>query len=777
MPETLTGERQYAFPSPTLDTGINPCVQNPGTFSRLVGVDGRYTGQLRRFPGFRRYKEFTTFDEVEAIGGLRFFKSFSIQKSPGDTAIFRGWIILSKTATTSVLRAVYYDTGAATWTETTIYDFGSTSVLFIDVTMDHTSLYMVAKVSSGSPTTLLKMIRFEGSSWVSHDFLPPAAVGTTAAPTSTQDTTNGLIEGPSGGEHRVGVAWRETYPEQGIYSRLSPIQSVQQPSTSGNWYVSAAFTLTAKSANFTKRYLELYRTVSSAFEGSGQTGNLYRERIIDTTAVTTTTTYEWAKKDASGLSDPALAIKEVLPPAEVRIVTTLTDAKLIEWYEKCMFIASGASTSDTLGQDDRSLEVLRWSSLVDAKLNIFPVEQKRRANDLNQRIVELKNVEPYLAVIYTNQIVVVHKSGASMSTRTINNIFGTNSSNGVVAVDTSLFLPTKMGVLLVDLATNSSQLIRNTQRIFDTPSRWRGSLDKVWGVHDADLSAVIWLNPSTYEMLILWLGSGDFTELEHVPWIAATQGTLPVEGTTESIQRSFYLFDGGQWNINPGVYVVDTELSSEVRSMSGGVSIISGNRVAWNGTVFGGSTSAINVSPDVGADLMTGHWLYWTSGANAGTWILIDEAHDGNPVINFQGTTPNPPQAGDTFSIAPIAFRAKMWPTKVIEGRVHPSLFGVDKFVGVQALVQEVSGDTDSTKNPNLKLTYRAYKSANPEVVAASGEGTFSTNPSDTGAALNVSGHTLIPEVAQYASNLQFGLLGLRIFGSSQESVVGKARS
>ena len=44
----------YDFPLPALDVQRDFRTQQPGRFSRLIGVDGRYSGRLRRFPGWKK---------------------------------------------------------------------------------------------------------------------------------------------------------------------------------------------------------------------------------------------------------------------------------------------------------------------------------------------------------------------------------------------------------------------------------------------------------------------------------------------------------------------------------------------------------------------------------------------------------------------------------------------------------------------------------------------------------------------------------------------------
>ena len=118
---------RYPFAIPAVNLGVEDSSIAPPYLAKAVGLDGRYLGSLRRFPGFRVVRNIQDHLDANFTGIDRIWYT-SIQKG-ASADVIRGFVVLadSPTATHKALYFAYYDTGAAAWATTEILvDFGDT---------------------------------------------------------------------------------------------------------------------------------------------------------------------------------------------------------------------------------------------------------------------------------------------------------------------------------------------------------------------------------------------------------------------------------------------------------------------------------------------------------------------------------------------------------------------------------------------------------------------------------------------------------------------------
>ena len=103
----------YRFIGPFMDRSRPSTQLKPGRFGYLAGVDGRYTGGLRKYYGNTLAKEIS---DVEAtITNITFFQAVSFQKGT-TSGEYRGFVIRWGTGDTDQkVNLIYYDTAAETW--------------------------------------------------------------------------------------------------------------------------------------------------------------------------------------------------------------------------------------------------------------------------------------------------------------------------------------------------------------------------------------------------------------------------------------------------------------------------------------------------------------------------------------------------------------------------------------------------------------------------------------------------------------------------------------
>ena len=108
----------YYIKMPLMDTSV-PSVELPaGRFSRLVGVDGRYQGCLRKFFGMEEVVDLDdTTGDIDLYDGPSYFKAVTFQKR-GTSTVFRGFVVRWDEGNDNNNEAVdlfYTDDNGSTW--------------------------------------------------------------------------------------------------------------------------------------------------------------------------------------------------------------------------------------------------------------------------------------------------------------------------------------------------------------------------------------------------------------------------------------------------------------------------------------------------------------------------------------------------------------------------------------------------------------------------------------------------------------------------------------
>ena len=88
-------ERYLPYPTvaPRMDKSVPSCEVQPGNYSHLVGIDGRFTGCLRKYFGNRAVVDLR--DITATLGnytGISYFKAVSFKKA-GTSDIYRGFVV------------------------------------------------------------------------------------------------------------------------------------------------------------------------------------------------------------------------------------------------------------------------------------------------------------------------------------------------------------------------------------------------------------------------------------------------------------------------------------------------------------------------------------------------------------------------------------------------------------------------------------------------------------------------------------------------------------
>ncbi len=777
---------EYMFPLPQLDTQQDYRLQEPGTFSRLTGVDGRYRGKLKRFPGFQLdgSATFTIGGDTVSWGGrtsgLTFVKFFAIQRGPGSEDTLRGWVFLGNTTTGGAadkLYVRYYDTSDSAWHSDILLALETTNLVTdLDVIGDHRQFYVVWK--NDSPAFDNKLTWMDNGTW-----RPLGLFGTQPANPGVTVSTDSA--GKLEPNKTYSLAYRIILPEQNIYSPLSAIQTTSTGVSGLAFLFELDFSdWEAEIDDGASRVIvQIFRTTESEYVTVSARGNLYLEQEVECQQPTSPGG-QWVFADpnflgfgitpqSSGdpahvglpvaLTDAALTLQPTLNPDEVAIfVSDVLPATRMGILDGVPIVASSAGSAVL---DLKDPDILRWGFVNRDRFPLIPVDNRRLPEDLTENLQALMPAGGFMAAVYNNVILRLHRSGSRIAIDTIHNRHGAVGRYGSVAIGTNLFLVSPVGILAVDLTTGDISVVGATQHFFDETGNWRNQLEDIRAAYDSELGALIFLRPHVNatpyvigEALILWLNHGVLTQLTAMPFDDLIEGVDPVAGG----QRKAYFVNTHADGTNMvRFYSIDADRGAAIHSTEGASTAILNFTAA-----SGSSSSTIKLSSGSAEAVHKGHYLVGASGANkAQVRRIADNAADSYLVEKpFPGGAP---AVGDRFSVAPIVFNPVMWPLTGAQQSVI-DLFRNKVVTAMGAVVADISGD-DGAGNPNLKLDFQLYdrttdnllKSAEgdlkPTAAAGATAGTF--------ADMRAQGPVLVPGIQCLASNVEFDLLGVIVEG------------
>ena len=239
----------YPFLLPRLDIQGDFRTNPPELFSRLTGVDGRYRGRLRRFPGFlKRYSDVAQQPPAMIDGsntwefggqnGVEILEPFAIQQGPSASNIVRGVVYLITNASISDALAVTYSVNGGTVTSDLLHTFaGNRKVNYMDIAVDHGVLYIVGELDETATDRKEKIElvarytglnnKWQAVTWPSNvrEFPDMSSLDNTKAVTHNNDSAADVDGSWLTDVHFYGLTMRVVYPDQGFIGPLvTPIQ-------------------------------------------------------------------------------------------------------------------------------------------------------------------------------------------------------------------------------------------------------------------------------------------------------------------------------------------------------------------------------------------------------------------------------------------------------------------------------------------------------------------------------------------------------------------------
>lgn len=652
---------------PYMDAGRHPTALQGGTFSRIVGADGRFVGSLRPFPGCKRLTFGTgknrLGDLISGATAFNFIKAITIQR--GATVYeLRGFVVRCLISAAYRLVFVYYDTSTSAWASYTINSTGTAvaETTKVDVTASGRFLYVAAEGITGFPRTVY---------WLSTDLtdkvMGPQFTALVAPDTPTEGT--GLL--PIG---TYGVAYRFFDSVRNMYSGMSVVMLHTTVAATKN--ITFDITHPGGTPNDFDT-LELFRTISVEVAGTTFDGGiLYREKTVAMKA--TWTTGDWTGNSVGDTyKDEQLVQMPVYDPW-ADVAGAAPASGVICYYQGSNFMAAAPTESGGGGG-------FRWSAT-----GVYAPEQFNGAYRYPGKlgdgtVIQMVEAGGLLYLLTSAVVYIIQKVGTQLGFSRFHSGRGLASVGAAHAVGNDLMMMTPLGIGVINGA--DLQIFSQLDRVIYED--WVGHLDAVVSAPDAYMGASFWVNTYLQKAIVIWHVTKTATLLDHCPFIGATSMPHPTAG---GAPRAFFTTSDGVV-VYPDAEVTGNHTMMTIAgTLNGMVTTASASALVDSAATFGTSD----------ASGMIGAYVYMVTGSHAGSFYRITANTNTTTLAAAFGTTT---AVGDRYAISPVPFELVLPPIKSTTDQVPD--FERRIFKGIQIYA---TGHAGITANPNAKWKVGAYR-------------------------------------------------------------------
>lgn len=414
-------------------------------------------------------------------------------------------------------------------------------------------------------------------------------------------------------------------------------------------------------------------------------------------------------------------------------------------------VAQPSVLTDNWDEVEQRPEELAWSTLVNQEPENFPAENRYPTDDAGEKFFCLEHAGDHLFGVSAKGIYRVTRSGEHMALTRMAFRLGGVSRWGQTGVDNVLFIVTKAGVKSIDGNSGAIKSISAMDRIICDDREWAGSLDSVILEYDATIGALIFLNTTEKEAIILWEATGAVTRLVDCPWSFLVGGPNVL---TNGPQRAYFVMDDGT------VSCIDGAREMGKRTMCG-----TGSSETVNGTVTAGTDAdTIKDSTATFPANIVGHRVYIRSGDYKDEDGLVTTRVSATELtLDATDKLSGSPAVGDRYSIAPVI-------TEVVLSQLEGDGDVIDPFVrkvgtAISIAFSRLGGETDSDDD-NAEVRMGFQKGLQPLTWA---DVALNATPDSCVGRVNTGDTRLYPYLKFYGSNqdwemqavLVHGLLGL----------------
>lgn len=404
-----------------------------------------------------------------------------------------------------------------------------------------------------------------------------------------------------------------------------------------------------------------------------------------------------------------------------------------------------SSPTANWAENERIPESIVWSIVTrnPPEPENFPASQIYTPDDSSEAFLGLEPAGDYLFGVTNAAVYRMVRSGAQLSINKLQYRMGGVSRYGQIGIGNSLFVLTRSGVKEVDGNSGQVRSVSALDRLIFDDGGWASSLSTVHIGYDAFLGALILLNTTTKEVVLLWESTGAITMVENCPWTFLTSGP---DVRTNGPQRAYFV------DANAAVHCIDADRAMGKRSMCG---------TDADETVNGIFTSGVDQTTMVDSEAtfpanVVGFQVHILSGDREGD-IGTVTVRDSDTQLTVTGLG-GAPAGADRYSVAPIITRL-VFPQVGGDGGVDPFVAKIG--TGISVALSDLGGETGFS-DPNAKVI-TGYKRGGSTL--ASSEIDVGSVPDQCVSYVNFRDTRLHPFVEFRGGNMDFQLQAIRVKG------------
>lgn len=555
---------EYLLDEVTEDRRVPQSATLPGFWPRITGVDGRFNGSVKPFPGWKFVHQLGNYAGTGSdITITDVHDLWPVSVNVGSDDIYHGFVarVLANSNITVIFD--YYDGSAwqtveiesqtdsdlvgslAATVRMDVVVIGRLIYIFRDgrePTLvyfdDDSATTAVVLKDTGPGSRPVKPSIFLQASQPNQSTAPavPLQAGKYAFCYQFVDSVTGRVSGLS----QVTAATDDPL-DSGVEA------SAQVVDLSIDSYVRFDINLVEagvwNAGTFTGKWdqVRVYRSIRTEEAGGTIQGSIYfleGQFSIDSTSDPYVDEDNYTFNYWFSLPDLALTNQEIYANSANFLANMPSGFAAIE-QEGTLFV----STTSQQGDDPSAVSEIRWSSPIETSPELFPPSpvNRRRLGSPGAAPLLYRRAGPVIVGASANEVYLILKLGANVEILRAHRGQGAVSNKAGTSFENSVYLVSHHGMLRVSSRGEIEPLHALDRLIMQD---WRADYSDLVTVHDPVFGVVFVLNPTQNEMACLWSNTQKLTSFEGVGFVTAGVGVDPNDSANSQDRAIFATVNG-----------------------------------------------------------------------------------------------------------------------------------------------------------------------------------------------------------------------------------------